>query len=207
MFINARVPQNSFLACCQAENSADDSNSEDLTDSDADDSDTEMMQLAAVMVRRFNKMAYKQFLKEIQTLTKRVSEAEGKEGKSEKVDKSKIKCYNYGQKGHFESECNKGKADKSQANITKKKHWADTSGTEDEVISALMENVESNSEVINMKVPHSTFAFDTHDIVELRIFLINMHVSYRDQLLENERINSESLYLKKRYIEVLFYLV
>ena len=62
MFINARVLQNSFLACSQvenAENSADDSNSEDLTDSDADVSDTEMMQLAAVMVRRFNKMAYK----------------------------------------------------------------------------------------------------------------------------------------------------
>ena len=73
----------------------------------------------------------------------------------------------------------------------------DTSDTDKEVNYALMVNVESSSETSKMKVPHSILAFDTED-TELRFFLENMDVSFRDQTLENERIKSESLGGKKR---------
>ena len=79
--------------------------------------------------------------------------------------------------------------------ITKKMDWDDTSDSDKEVNYALMVNVESSSETSNMKVPHSILAFDTED-TELRFFLENMDVSFRDQTLENERIKSENERIK-----------
>lgn len=75
--------------------------------------------------------------------------------------------------------------------------------TSTEVNYALMANIDNSSEVFESKVPHSTLAFDTEDITELRLFLKNLHVSYRDQTLENERLKSEVLDVKKRndYLE------
>ena len=74
--------------------------------------------------------------------------------------------------------------------ITKKMDWDDTSDSDKEVNYALMVNVESSSQTFEIKAPHSILAFDTDDTVELRIFLENMDVSFRDQTLENERIKS-----------------
>ena len=69
--------------------------------------------------------------------------------------------------------------------------WDDTSDSDKEVNYALMVNVESSSQTFEIKVPHSILAFDTDDTAELRIFLENMDVSFRDQTFENDRIKSE----------------
>ena len=66
-----------------------------------------------------------------------------------------------------------------------------------------MANMDNSTETVETKVPHSTLAFDTEDITELRLFLKTLHVSYRDQTLENDRLKSEILDVKKRndYLE------
>ena len=66
-----------------------------------------------------------------------------------------------------------------------------------------MANMDNSTEVVEPKVSHSTLAFDTEDITELRLFLKNLHVGYRDQTLKIERLKSEVLDVKKRndYLE------
>ena len=90
------------------------------------------MQLAALMVKSFKKMACKNLNKGKKFLGRdsnfeRMSfrRAEGREGISGKVEMSKIKCYNCGRRGHFAPKCKKGKFEKGQAFITTKKDWAD----------------------------------------------------------------------------------
>ncbi|XP_063949925.1 uncharacterized protein LOC135152763 [Daucus carota subsp. sativus] len=192
----------------ESSNSDNDSNSD--FPSDSEDSDTEMMQLAALMVKSFKKMAYKNFnegkkFKRMERCSDRkgFKKNEGKEEKSGKVDKSKFTCFNCGEKGHFATECKKAKNDKGQAFITQKGNWADTSDSEEEVNYALMANTDNSSETVETKVPHSTLAFNIEDITELRLFLKSLHISYRDQTLENERLKSEVSDVKKRndYLE------
>ena len=193
----------------ESSNSDDDSNFN--VPSDSEDSDDEMMQLAALMVKSFKKLAYKKFNKGKSFSRKdrnsdrvydkkNFKKNEGKEGKAGKADK--YTCFNCGEKGHFASECKKAKKEKEKAFITKKGNWTDTSDSEEEVNYALMANTDNNSES-TAKVPHSTLAFDTEDITELRSFLISLHISFRDQTLENERLKSETLSVKKRndYLE------
>ncbi|XP_063945935.1 uncharacterized protein LOC135151418 [Daucus carota subsp. sativus] len=153
------------------------SNSDDDLDfdvlSDSEDSDTEMMQLAALMVKSFKKMAYKNFNKGKKYSRKdRNSDKKGfkknevKKEKSGKADKSKYTCFNFGEKGHFATECKKAKNEKGQAFITKKGSWADSSDSEEEVNYAFMANTDNSSEAGETKVPHSTLAFNTEDINE-----------------------------------------
>ncbi|KAK1378425.1 hypothetical protein POM88_025169 [Heracleum sosnowskyi] len=61
-----------------------------------------------------------------------------------------------------------------------------------------MATVEDESETSENKVPLTTYAYDIDNISELRIYLKSIHVSYRDQTLENERIKYENLKLKDR---------
>ncbi|KAL8135836.1 hypothetical protein AgCh_010441 [Apium graveolens] len=139
------------------------------------DVDAEIMQLCALMVKGITKIAYKKF----------------RNGKK------------FSRKGHISPHCKKGKGDKGQALITKKKNWADTSDSEDEVNYALMENADSSTDAAELKVPQSTLAFHTDDISELRLYLKTMFISFRDQTLKNERLTSESLALRNRndYLE------
>ena len=65
----------------------------------------------------------------------------------------------------------KDKSDKGQLLITKKKDWIDTSNFDKEVNYVLMTNIESSSEAYDIKLSHSTLAFDDDNIRELRLFL------------------------------------
>ncbi|KAL8155122.1 hypothetical protein AgCh_000496 [Apium graveolens] len=121
-----------------------------------------------------------------------------KESKLEKYDKSKERCYNCDGIGHFVAECRKPKAEKKQVLISKKKNWDDSSDSDDRDNYALMVNAEIEADNVELKIPQTTLAFDTDDIHELRLFRKSLHVRYRDQTLEDNRIKNENSELKKR---------
>ncbi|KAL8127829.1 hypothetical protein AgCh_014672 [Apium graveolens] len=187
--------------------SVDDSDSESLPETDADE---EMMKLCALMVKGITKIAYRKFRKGKKFSRKGISSdkknfrrSEGRGGKSDRGDYTNVKCYNCGEKGHICPDCKKVKGDKGKALVTKQKSWTDTSDSESEENYALMANVdkesaESSSEAAETKVPQTTYAFHTDDINELRRYLKTKFVSYRDQTLTCERLTSENLAFKKR---------
>ena len=182
-------------------NSDDDSNSDEASDSE--DDEEQMMQMAALMVKTFKKMGFNNF-KKGKRFSRRNSnsdrqsfrKSDGRDTKSNKKDKSDIQCYRCKEMGHYAPECKKGKTEK--ALISQGKDWADTSDSDEEVNYALMAAVKNETESSENKVPLTTSAYDIDDISELRIYLKNVHVSYRDQTLENERIKSENHNLKVR---------
>ncbi|KAK1403290.1 hypothetical protein POM88_002895 [Heracleum sosnowskyi] len=185
----------------ESSNSDDDSNSDEASDSE--DDEEQMMQLAALMVKTFKKMGFKNFKKgkrfsrkDSNSERKSFRKSDGRETKSGKKDKSEIQCYKCKEMGHYAPECKKGKSEK--ALISKGKDWADTSDSDDGENYALMATVRDETESSENKVPLTTYAYDTDNISELRVYLKSVHVSYRDQTLENERIKSENLSLKER---------
>ncbi|KAK1403934.1 hypothetical protein POM88_003539 [Heracleum sosnowskyi] len=185
----------------ESSNSDDDSNSDEASDSE--DDEEQMMQMAALMVKTFKKMGFKNFKKgkrfsrkDSNSERKSFRKSDGRETKSGKKDKSEIQCYRCKEMGHYAPECKKGKSVK--ALISKGKDWADTSDSDDGENYALMANVRDETESSENKVPLTTYAYDTDNISELRVYLKSVHVSYRDQTLENERIKAENLSLKDR---------
>jgi hypothetical protein len=186
----------------ESSNTDVDSNSDDEA-SDSEDDEEELMQMAALMVKTFKKMGFKNFKKgkrfsrkDSNFEKKNFRKSDGRKTKSGKKDKSEIQCYKCKEMGHYAPECKKGKTEK--ALISKGKDWADTSDSDDGENYALMATVKDEAESSENKVPLTMYAYDTDDISELRIYLKNIHVSYRDQTLENERIKSENLSLKDR---------
>ncbi|XP_063939724.1 uncharacterized protein LOC135148436 [Daucus carota subsp. sativus] len=97
--------------------------------------------------------------------------------------------------GHFATECKKAKNEKGQAFISKKGSWADSSDSEEEVNYALMANTDNSSEAVQSKLPHSTLAFDTEDITELRLFLKNLH------MLEVQTERDVSVFIKNELLK------
>ncbi|KAL8109718.1 hypothetical protein AgCh_025716 [Apium graveolens] len=122
---------------------------------------------------------------------------DGKESRSGKLEKSKERCYNCVGIGQFTADCRKPKDEKKQALISRKRNWDDSSDSDDGVNYALMEKADLEDENVELKVPQTTLTFDTDDIYELRLFPKSLHVSFRDQTLENNRIKSENSVLKK----------
>ncbi|KAL8148613.1 hypothetical protein AgCh_005826 [Apium graveolens] len=184
-----------------------DTDSELDTDGDHDNNE-DIEQMADILVKSFKKMVNKKFKKGKRFSRKGSSSSNSdkrndrrnidwKESKTGKFDKIKEMCYNCDVIGHFAADCRKPKIDKKQALITKKKHWDDSSNSDDGVNYALMENAETEAGMVELKVPQTTLAFDTDNICELRLFLKSLHVSYKDQTLENNIIKSENSKLKK----------
>ncbi|XP_017249896.1 uncharacterized protein LOC108220596 [Daucus carota subsp. sativus] len=146
----------------ESSNSNDDSNSDDESlDSDSMDEE-DFKQMAALMVKTFKKMGYKNFGKN-KRFSKRGSsteqrsfkKTEGKDSKSGKLDRSKVKCNNCGEMGHFAPECKKGKTEK--ALISKGRNWADTSDSEEEEVNyALMATTNEEPGTSEPKIPHTT---------------------------------------------------
>ncbi|KAL8120029.1 hypothetical protein AgCh_017237 [Apium graveolens] len=108
------------------------------------------------------------------------------------------KNFNKGRRFSRKADYRKPRAEKNQALISKKKNWDDSSNSDVGVNYALMEKADAEAENAELKVPPTTLAFDTNDIYKLRLFLKSLHVSYRDQTLENNKIKSENSLLKKR---------
>ncbi|KAK1383847.1 hypothetical protein POM88_021582 [Heracleum sosnowskyi] len=186
----------------ESSNYDDGSNTDDEA-SDSEDDEEEMMKMAALMVKTFKKMGFKNF-KKGKRFSRRDSnsdkinfrKSDGRDTKSGKKDKSEIQCYKCKEMGHYAPECKKGKSEKEL--ITKSKDWADTSDSDEGVNYALVATVKDEAESSENKVPLTTYAYDTDNISEIRIYLKSIHVSYRDQTLENERTKSENLGLKER---------
>ncbi|KAL8104510.1 hypothetical protein AgCh_028654 [Apium graveolens] len=161
----------------ESSNSDDDSNIDNESDTDSyHNNNVDMDQMAALLVKSFKKM----------------------ESRSRKLDRSKERCYNYDGIGHFGADCKKPRAEKKQALISKKRNRDDSSDSNDGVNYALMENTDVEADNVELKEPQTVLTFDTNDIYELKLFLKTLHVSYRDQTLENNGIKSENSELKKR---------
>ncbi|MGI4673525.1 hypothetical protein ACR2XN_29100, partial [Klebsiella pneumoniae] len=65
--------------------------------------------------------------------------------------------------------------------FTKGRDWADTSDSDEDVNYALMASHVNESENSELKVPPTTYAYNTDNISELRIYLKALHISYRDR--------------------------
>ncbi|KAL8148605.1 hypothetical protein AgCh_005820 [Apium graveolens] len=178
-----------------AESDTDDSSSnpDNDTDSETDENmiDSDVIQMAAMIVKGFKRMQFKKYQKN-RSFRKKFSEGERKPSrrrevkdfKAEKVDRSKIKCYNCDEPGHFVIECRKEKNDKgkNKALITSIKDWMDSTDSENEEKNyALMASFDTLASS-NSKVSASFFSLDTEDISELKSILKN------DQL-ESDLVN------------------
>ena len=189
-----------------AKSDTDDSSSDTdaNTDADTDDesTDSDMMEMVAMLVKGFKKMKFRRDKKQGKFQKKSFNtDREGfkkKEGKSSKLDMSKVKCYNCDGMGHFATECKKAKAGQRKALITSSKDWMDSSESEEEEVTyALMANTDEVGKS-QEKVTPIFFDFDTDNISELRSFLKSLHISFRNQSLENARIINEKSELKER---------
>ena len=129
----------------------------------------------------------------------RLKKREGKDFTTDKVDKSKIKCFNCDRIGHYTTECRKPKASKGsgKAFISSSKNWLDESDSDEEQSYALMaefENVTPTAE----KVPQNIYSFDIDNMSDLKSFLKSMHINFKSQSLENARLINEMTDLKNR---------
>ncbi|KAL8133863.1 hypothetical protein AgCh_009070 [Apium graveolens] len=72
---------------------------------------------------------------------------DGKDSRYGKLDKSKERCFNCDEIGHFAADCRKPRAEKKQDLISRKRNWDDSSDSDDGVNYALMEknDVEANN--------------------------------------------------------------
>ena len=181
-------------------NTDDDSNSNGLSDDD-------MMQMMAMIVRGFKKMKFRRQRRK-ENFTKKFSKSEGKERlkkregkdyKADKVDKSKIKCFNCDGIGHYANECRKPKASKGSGKefISSSKNCMNEYDSDEEQNYALMAEFE-DATPITEKVPKNIYSFEKNNMSDLKSFLKSMHINFKSQSLENVRLINEIAALKNR---------
>ena len=129
----------------------------------------------------------------------RLKKREGKDFKTDKVDKSKIKCFNCDGIGHYANECRKPKASKGsgKAFISSSKNLLDESDSDEEQSYALMAEFENASPTAE-KVSQNIYSFDTDNMSDLKSFLKSMHINFKSQSQENARLINEMTDLKTR---------
>ncbi|KAL8120899.1 hypothetical protein AgCh_017904 [Apium graveolens] len=186
----------------ESSNSDDDLNTDTESDTDGvHNNNKDMDQMAALLVKRFKKMVYKNFGNGRRFSGKGSSSSnfnkrnnrrniDRKESRSGKLDKSKERCYNCNGIGYFAADCRKPRAEKKQALISRKRNWDDSSDSDDRVNYALMEKADTEDDNAELKVPQTTLTFDNDDIYKLRLFLKSLHISFRDQTLENNSVRN-----------------
>ena len=207
--------KNSNLAKRKGKEVVSSDESDTDTESDTDDetnpdgsSGDDMIQMMAMIVRGFKKMKFRKqrrrenYTKKSSTSKgkERFKKREGKDNKADRLDKSKIKCFNCDGIGHYANECRNPKASRgnSKALITSSKNWLDESYSEEEDKSyALMAEFE-DATLIAEKVPQNSYSFDTDNMSELKSFLKSLHINFKSQSLENARLITEMTELKKR---------
>ncbi|KAL8146231.1 hypothetical protein AgCh_004103 [Apium graveolens] len=173
-------------------NSDDDSNPDTELDIDSDhNNNKDMDQMAALLVKSFKKMVYKNF----------------KKGRSF-PEKSKERCYNCDGLGHFVADCRKSRAEKKHALISKKRNWDDSSDSDDGINYALMANANVEADSAELKLPQSTLAFDTgnksentmlkkkNDYLQIELF----------SMLEIQKERDNVVYVKEKLLEKHAYL-
>ena len=164
--------------------------------------------MMAMIVRGFKKMKFRRQRRK-ENYTKKSSTSKGKDRfkkrerkdyKADRLDKSKIKCFNCDGIGHYANECRKPKTSKgnSKALITASKNWLDESDSEEEEKTyALMVEFEEATSIVE-KVPLNCYSFDIDDICELKSFLKSLHANFKTQSLENARLINEKADPKER---------
>ena len=166
-----------------------------------------MIQMMAMIVRGFKNMKFRRQRRK-ENFTKKFSKFEEKERLKkrewkdftvDKVDKSKIKCFNCDGMGHYANECRKIKANKGsgKAFISSSKNWLDESDSDKEQSYALMAEFEDATSTPE-KVPQNIYTFDTDNMSELKSFLKSMHINFKIHSLENARLINEITDLKNR---------
>ncbi|KAL8155985.1 hypothetical protein AgCh_001154 [Apium graveolens] len=161
----------------ESSNSNDDSNTDTKSDTDNDYNNNEDMdQMAALLVKSFKKMVYKNFRKGKRFSRKDSSSSNSerrnnrrntneKESRSGKLNKSKERCYNCDGLGHFAADCRKPRAEKKQALISRKRNWDNLSDSDDAVNYALMAKADVEDNNAELNVPQTTLAFDTDESI------------------------------------------
>ena len=145
--------------------------------------------MMAMIVRGFKKMKFRRQRRK-ENYTKKSSTSEGKERfkkregkdyKADRLDKSKIKCFNCDGIGHYANECRKPKASKgnSKALITSSNNWLDESDSEEEDKSyALMAEFEDATPIAE-KEPQNCYSFDIDNMTEMKSFLKYLHINFK----------------------------
>ena len=115
------------------------------------------------------------------------------------MDKSKIKCFNCDEIGHYANKCRNQKASKGSGKtfISSSKNWPDESDSDKEQSYALMAEFEDASPIVE-KVPQNTYIFDIDNMSDLKSFFISMHINFKSQSLENARLINEMTDLRNR---------
>ncbi|KAL8132980.1 hypothetical protein AgCh_008446 [Apium graveolens] len=193
--VNDKASKEKYVGVVRKKNNFPESNTDDSSSNPDDDtnSETDENMTDSGIIKKFTGGERKS-----------TGRRDGKDSKAGKVDRTKIKCYNCDEPGHFAIECKKTKHDKgkNKALITSNKNWMDSSDSENEdTCYALMASLDDPASS-EFEVPTFFFFFDTEDISELKFILKSLHGNFKNKTLENDRLVTEIEILKSRNVQL-----